>query len=115
LFRAFFRAVLPHPWPACPSPPVRHVSAAPRRSLVRSRFALAASVGLLAAGLGALGGKFPSNVDLAPVGIQPGAGTASRVQPFGSGTIDPGKIHIKESLIQDGDEGTRLLIEVFDQ
>jgi hypothetical protein len=60
LLRAFFQAEMPHPWPALKAPPSSHTAppAPPRRSLFRSRLALAASVALLVTGALALPGRF---------------------------------------------------------
>ncbi|HXG13466.1 MAG TPA: hypothetical protein VNK04_27150 [Gemmataceae bacterium] len=64
--------------------------------MTRSRFALAASVGLLLAGLAALGGKFSGSPET--LGGPAGPPTASRVKPYGSNQVD-----LKEMLIQEQD------------
>jgi hypothetical protein len=64
LLRRFFRAEMPAPWPAAPatghpaSVPVTRLS----RPLLRSRFALAASLLLLLVGHLSLSGRFADNV-----------------------------------------------------
>jgi hypothetical protein len=119
LLRDYFQAEMPHPWPACPQPPARAVLApltpSSRWTLARSRFALAASIGMLLACLWGLGGKFvsdPPDEASTPLGI-----TGQREKPYDpSGKpVDPSKVRIKESLIQDRNEGTKFLIEVFDK
>jgi hypothetical protein len=68
LLRRFFRAEMPDPWPAAPatrvaaSVPVTR----PTRPLLRSRFALAASLLLLLVGHLSLSGRFADNVPNAP-------------------------------------------------
>jgi hypothetical protein len=101
LLRAFFQAEMPRPWPACPELPARVVPFRPAperagRMMTRSRFALAASVGLLLAGLAALGGKFSGSLE-APGGPA-GPPTANRVKPYGNNQVD-----LKEMLIQEQD------------
>jgi hypothetical protein len=66
LLRAFFRAQMPHPWP---SPRVSRFRTTPattltssRRPVNRSRWALAASVGLLLLGSLLLPGRFTHDV-----------------------------------------------------
>jgi hypothetical protein len=76
LLRAFFRSRMPHPWPALRLPRFRMASA-PRppssgRSLIRSRYALAASVALLLFGSLLLPGRLtpgskPGQVPDAPM------------------------------------------------
>lgn len=65
---AFFCSQMPTPWPVCPAPPTYTVLASPltapsRWAMARSRFALAASVALLVAGLWAIGGKVSQSMD----------------------------------------------------
>jgi hypothetical protein len=73
LLRAFFRSQMPHSWPA-PRQPAARVApsprpSAPRRSLNRSRWALAASIGLLLVGSFSLPGRLtPSNSEAVPGG-----------------------------------------------
>ncbi|HEY7313791.1 MAG TPA: hypothetical protein VH643_30860 [Gemmataceae bacterium] len=62
LLRMFFRAQMPYPWPA---PPTSHFRTEPaarpatsRRPLIRSRWALAASIALLLLGSLLLPGRF---------------------------------------------------------
>ena len=57
ILRAFFKARMPAPWPALKAPPVA-VKTAKGWPMMRSRLALAASVGLLALGLSSLAGAF---------------------------------------------------------
>jgi hypothetical protein len=106
LLRAFFRAEMPQPWPAVPRPraqtaPLLAPAQRSRWALARSRFALAASVGILVACLWALAGKFTANSDAVPGNAKP--------------TMPTSDIRIKESLIQDQEDGTKMLIEVFDK
>jgi len=59
LLQAFFRAEMPSPWPEMKVPAEPPARITPRtRSLVRSRWALAASVALLAIGPWLVAGKF---------------------------------------------------------
>jgi hypothetical protein len=62
LLRTFFRAQMPHPWPAAPATTFRLTPAlrpaTSRRPLMRSRWALAASIGLLLLGSLLLPGRF---------------------------------------------------------
>jgi hypothetical protein len=62
LLRAFFRGQMPNPWPAPRLPRFRTATPArpapPGRPLMRSRWALAASVGLLLLGSLGLTGRF---------------------------------------------------------
>lgn len=111
LLRSFFRSQLPDPWPAPPRPraevvPLLTRPAPSRWTLARSRFALAASVAVLVTCLWALAGKFAAN---------PGAGLVSPLPGTVTGERDPNKIRVKESLLQDPKEGTKILIEVFDK
>jgi len=84
LLGAYFRAEMPDPWPAVPTPPVRELllSQPLRRSvwrlpLTRSRLALAASVALLLGSLLLLGGIPQGSVagKAGPVGLSPGEAT----------------------------------------
>jgi hypothetical protein len=67
LLRAFFRSQIPHPWPALRTPRMRASSAArpasSRGSLIRSRYALAASVTLLLLGSLFLPGRLTRNLE----------------------------------------------------
>ncbi len=63
LLRAFFRRQMPQPWPSLPSfsaAPLKHRSAR-GRSLIRSRWALAASLALLLLGSLLLPGRLPQD------------------------------------------------------
>jgi hypothetical protein len=66
LLRTFFRSQMPQPWPVPPMPRSRSVPAtrpaASRHPLMRSRFALAASVALLLFGSLFLPGRFAPNL-----------------------------------------------------
>jgi hypothetical protein len=83
LLRAFFRAELPHPWPAMKAPAAPQTapvpSPPPRPALWRSRLALAASVALLALGSLLLPGKAPPGPQAAP-GIGPGSAKREKVK-----------------------------------
>ena len=87
LLRDFFRAQLPEPWPALKPPaalPLRLLPpAAPRWSRWRSRFALAASVGLLMVGHWFLSNRLP---------------TASPVRPDVKGGGEAGRGHLEKLL-----------------
>ena len=65
LLRVFFRSQMPHPWPAPRQPRFRATPAtrpmSPRRSLIRSRWALAASISLLLLGSLLLPGRLTQN------------------------------------------------------
>jgi hypothetical protein len=66
LLRAFFRSQMPQPWPMPRLPRFRTVPASPQprsgRSLIRSRYALAASVALLLLGSLFLSSRFTQGV-----------------------------------------------------
>ena len=85
LLRRFFRAEMPAPWPAAPAirVPVSVPVTRPSRSLLRSRFALAASLLLLLIGHVSLSGRFADNVPNAPDSA--GANVGSRHD--GSGNL----------------------------
>ncbi len=75
LLRTFFQSEMPNPWPKMKAPASR---VAPRRSRVRSRLALAASVGFLMVGSWALSARLP---EYSTEGISPvpsGVGTGQR-------------------------------------
>jgi hypothetical protein len=57
VLRAFFKAQMPAPWPSLKVPPIV-AKTAKGWPMMRSRLALAASVGLLALGLSSLAGAF---------------------------------------------------------
>ena len=60
LLSNYFQAQMPDPWPACPATEsINGVPRRPSRWLNFSRFAVAASVGLLLVGYLALAGFFP--------------------------------------------------------
>jgi hypothetical protein len=88
LLREFFQAEMPHPWPAF-QPPVR-LAVPPARPVrpwgnrFRTALALAASIAILALGLGLLSGKFepgsgPMPVHSDAVGHKPPSMTESLV------------------------------------
>jgi hypothetical protein len=83
LLRAFYRAEVPHPWPAWKAPDGPQTSPAPpapwRKSLWRSRLALAASVALLALGSLLLSGKAPRESKALP-SVGPGAAKREKVK-----------------------------------
>jgi hypothetical protein len=104
LLRAFFRAELPDPWPACRRSEDRSSFAVPSRAFgnrtwtaARSRLMLAATFVLLLLGTLLLGGQFHSS---APE------------TPFGPPTAKP---YWKESLRQGQDQPTELLIQVYER
>src|SRR5262245_21791960 len=95
LLRAFFQAEMTDPWPACPEPLIRTLlpSRPPtsRWTLARSRFALAAAVGLIVAGLWALGGKFTGPGE--PSGGEPRNPQAKHIRLYDPPRrIDPNKV-----------------------
>jgi hypothetical protein len=79
LLRTFFRSQMPHPWPAPRLPHFRATPATrampPRRPLIRSRWALAASISLLLLGSLLLPGRLTPNA-------QPGSDPARRWDAF---------------------------------
>jgi hypothetical protein len=84
LLRRFFRAEMPDPWPAAPATgdPVSVPVTRPSRSLLRSRFALAASLLLLLVGHLSLSGRFADNLPNAPDSA--GANVGSRHDASGN-------------------------------
>jgi hypothetical protein len=133
LLRAFFRAEMPHPWPAAqipeqPSPFLQrngtaaHLNGEDRRpagiaarlaprswTKVRSRLALAASVALLLLGTLLLSGKFHLN----PTDPRLGEPAAShdiehRINP----EIDLDKVRMRESIVQPGNQPTEYRIDM---
>lgn len=115
LLSRFFQAVLPNPWPACPEPPVTVLPSPLPRSrwaLARSRFALAASVGLIVAGLWAVGGKFTGPGE-APGSLGNGD-SATHIKPYGPPKpADPNKAPSNLSLFQDPENGTGVRVDVL--
>jgi hypothetical protein len=113
LLRAFFRAELPHRWPAmkAPAPPTVPAPPAPRRpALWRSRLALAASVALLALGSLFLPGQAPREPQASPVpGISPGPGSAKREK---LPPVAPDNVKSSLSLEQTKDGPTKIKVEV---
>jgi hypothetical protein len=106
LLRAFYRAQLPHPWPAwkAPAAPSRTtpVRPAPRPALWRSRFALAASVALLALSSLFLPGKAPREPQ-SPARPSLGPGSAKR-----------DKVKSSLSLEQPKDGSTKIKVEAYE-
>jgi len=93
VLRAFFKAQVPDPWPSFESPPetsiLPFVPPARRSSPLRGRFALAASVALLATGAWFLSDKFASQPE--PVVVQPsGPGAATGTHPGETPPLPPG-------------------------
>lgn len=82
LLRDFFHSEMPEPWPTMKAPVSLRKTAAPASSRwapVRSRLALAASVGLLMVGSWTLSSKLPNyNPGTADATTQSGSGKASR-------------------------------------
>jgi hypothetical protein len=117
LLRAFFRAEMPHPWPGCrrpegaapvlgangtaPGRPRPRETAPHLRPVLRSRLALAAGALLLLLGTVALSGQFRIGTPDRPV--TPG---------YASQKI-PQDVIIKESLIQEGEEPTKVMINIY--
>ena len=101
LLREFYRAEMPHPWPAVTVPdeaPARGPRLMPaRRSLFRSRLALAASVALLVVGLGLLSGSFTQLTNGSAPSIDEGSasriGAEIEVLPTGTSRI---RINVSE-------------------
>jgi len=77
LLRAFFRSEMPEPWPAMPVPeePPALLPMPARKSLFRSRLALAASVAFLLVGPWMLSGSFKELTKESPKG---GGASASK-------------------------------------
>lgn len=79
LLRSFFRSQMPYPWPAprlYSFRPHQAASATPsRRPLIRSRWALAASIGLLLIGSLLLPGRFTQDLKPDPYPGGPHIGT----------------------------------------
>lgn len=91
LLRAFFRAEVPDPWPAAPTPEIvsRPLPARRRDSLWRSRLALAASIALLLIGQWLLAGFFTGAPTRSP--DAPSDGQAKRhVLPADPMDLPPG-------------------------
>ena len=133
LLRAFFRAELPHPWPAVPTPerhsafPQRNVATMPmngdgRRpagiaarlaprswTRVRSRLALAASVGLLLLGTLLLSGRFPLHPRDSDLGTPAAPAHPERLFDV---PVDPDKVHMRESIVQPGNQPTEYRIDM---
>ncbi|HZY89767.1 MAG TPA: hypothetical protein VFE78_33405 [Gemmataceae bacterium] len=107
LLRAFYRAQVPHPWPEWKAPAVapRTVPVRPallRPALWRSRFALAASVGLLALSSLFLPGKGPREPQ-SPA--RPG---------IGPGSAKRDKVKSSLSLEQPKDGPTKIKVEAYE-
>ena len=116
LLRAFFRAEMPDPWPGCrrpggSAPDVtangRATEPAPRRPwtalrpALRRRLALAAAASVLLAGTLLLSGQFRTS----PVDAPTGPGLANPKLPR--------DVIIQESLIQDGEQPTKVMIDIY--
>jgi hypothetical protein len=133
LLRAFFRAEIPHPWPAVripegPSPFLQrngtaaHVNGddrppvgiaarlAPRSwTRVRSRLALAATVALLLLGTLLMSGKFHLNPQDADFGQPVAPRHPERLFEI---QVDPDKVHMRESIVQPGNQPTEYRIDM---
>jgi hypothetical protein len=118
LLSDFFRAEMPNPWPGSPKLPVQTLLprlTTRRWTLGRSRFALAASVGLIVAGLWALGGKFTGPDPIAGFGAGNPEG-ATRLKWYDPPRpVDPNKVPSTMSLFQDPEDGTKVRVDVFDR
>lgn len=105
LLRAFFRAELPHPWPAMKAPAAPQTapvpSSPPHPALWRSRLALAASVALLALGSLFVPGQSPR---------QPQGPATPRLS--GPGSAKREKVKSSLSLEQAPDGPTKIKVEV---
>jgi hypothetical protein len=106
LLRAFYRAQVPHPWPAWKAPAAGPrtvpVLPAPRPALWRSRFALAASVALLALSSLFLPGKAPR---------EPQSPTRPGIS---SGSAKREKVKSSLSLEQPKDGPTKIKVEAYE-
>jgi hypothetical protein len=107
LLRAFYRAQLPHPWPALKAPaaqaPTTPIRPAPSRPpLWRSRFALAASVALLALSSLFLPGK-ASREPQPPTRPSIGPASAKRA-----------KVKSSLSLVQPKNGPTKIKVEAYE-
>ena len=112
LLRAFYRAQVPHPWPAlkAPAAPPRTTPVRPapsRPPLWRSRFALAASVALLALSSLFLPGKAPrAPQSPARPSIGPGSAQRNKLPPVAPDNV-------KSSLwLEQGPDGTKIKVKV---
>jgi hypothetical protein len=104
LLRAYFRAEMPHPWPAPPlarAPVSQPLPTSAVRGSFRSRLTLAASVAMLLAGTLAIPGRKPTG-QAPPVLPAMSAGEATRVR-------------LTETLIQPKDKPTELRIQVTEE
>lgn len=90
LLRGFFQAEMPHPWPTMKAPVEKRApraKAEPKHwTPVRSRLALAASVGLLMVGSWYLSAKLPEYAGVNGETINGGSGNADRRIPNVEGT-----------------------------
>jgi hypothetical protein len=110
LLRAFFRAEVPHPWPAWKAPATPRSTAPdrtapPRQALWRSRFALAASVAVLALGSLFLPGKAPREAQA------PGRPPLSNPEATRR-RVAPDNVKSSLSLEQTKDGPTKIKVEV---
>jgi len=123
--RAYFKAQMPDPWPSLEAPAPRRPATIPfvapparRGGLFRSRLALAASVALLATGLGIIAGAFqgktsaPSPNVTTPQAVVPPLPGQAPVIP-GRDPSEPSKLKVNETLIQQPN-GTTINVEVID-
>ena len=122
LLRSYFQAEMPSPWPALKLPEERTVlPLAPRQvrtwSPLRSRLALAASVGLLLTGALLFSGP-PQPRDPTGAPADGGHNLASKPRDLPVAPRDSiklpggGEVEIKESLEQDGSDPTKFIIEL---
>lgn len=117
LLRAFFQAEMPNPWPSAPEPCVKPVLAPAVRPaasrlapLVRSRFALAASLALLLAGpFFLVGGQQDRSQGEVPL-LSPDNNSSDPRDPWG-----PKSYRRSESLLQKEAETTSMKFDYFDE
>lgn len=127
LLRAFFRTEVPDPWPRfrrpegpATAPGPNGAAAEPARSTragrvlkrlgpaLRSRLALASAAALLLVATLLLSGRFQSN---RPPDDPTGPGFASPDMP--KKLVLPRDVIIKESLIQEGEQPTKYMINIY--
>jgi hypothetical protein len=116
MLRAFYKAEMPHPWPAAPvaAPavlPFRKPAA--RRPMLRARLALAASVALIALGSWLIPGMLQHDSGPnAAIPIKDSSANSNNGQPDPKDGA-PSDFKINESLIQEPG-GTTIRVDVID-
>jgi hypothetical protein len=112
LLRAFYRKEMPVRWPAAPVPPARTLPfrrPTPRGSLLRSRFALAASVALLVLGSLFASSKVAPDRPVDPNALPTLLGPGSATKP----TLPQKKVNTSLSLEQPPMGETQIKVDVM--